>query len=104
VRERASPVSLRTHKGARNTFSESKSDTGELSDLLVTRSRNSSKDPRDPAARSLGSSYANYWNVKLPFFACNMSAGSGGRDEQWLGLKLDCIDENGLPALDGYLK
>jgi len=33
-----------------------------------------------------------------------MSAGSGGRDEQWLGLKLDCIDENGLPALDGYLK
>lgn len=40
----------------------------------------------------------------LPFFACNMSAGSGGKDEQWLGLKLDCIDENGLPALDGYLR
>ncbi|TGZ48889.1 hypothetical protein DBV15_08298 [Temnothorax longispinosus] len=43
-------------------------------------------------------------DVDLPFFACNISAGSGGRDEQWLGLKLDCIDENGLPALDGYLR
>jgi hypothetical protein len=81
---------------------------GESSDLLeiIARSRNSSEEIQDiRAAGSLESSYANYWKcVKLPFFACNMSAGSGGRDEQWLGLKLDCIDENGLPALDGYLK
>ena len=32
-----------------------------------------------------------------------MSAGSGGRAVQWLGLKLGCNEEKGLPAPDGYL-
>lgn len=33
-----------------------------------------------------------------------MSAGSGGKAVQWLGLKLGCNDGNGLPAPDGYLE
>lgn len=44
------------------------------------------------------------WMMYLPFFAWRMSAGSGGKVGQWLGLRLGWSDGKGLPAPVGYLE